>query len=895
MSGRTRNRTGAKGLASRRPRRLPVLLTVIGAVALAVPAITARPQPAAAAPAGPTASCPWLDQALPIGQRVSELVSAMSLEQKISLMQPVKTSTGPYAGYEHYVPAIPSLCVPAMVQQDDSAGVASGAAGATQLPSPMAAASTFDPGVLRQYGTVIGSEMRGKGINDALAPTLNLVRVPQWGRAFETLGEDPYLTAQLGVPDIEGIQSQGVIADVKHYAEYNQETNRTPKLRLDNEQISDRTMQETELSVFGSAVQDAHAGAIMCAFPQVNGSFTCENPYLMSTVLRGQFGFKGDVRADNAPPVSSDVTAANAGLDQAVSPVFNASALLADVQNGSISESTIDAAASAIVYPMFQMGIFNNPPPPDYSANVSTPQHVAFARSTAEQGTVLLRNSGNALPLDASQLRSVAISGADAGQWAQTSGGGSAHVLSDSVVTPLQGITARAGKGVSVTYSQGSGPYDALPDIPSASLTPASGSGQGLTTQIFDNAKLSGTPAVTGTDATVDRESSASPLPSGSATWSEEWTGALTPAATGSTQFSLTCDRPCQLLIGGQTVVDNSQVNPYQAYHTATGTADLTAGQQVPVEVTYKHNGGTAGAIAQLGWLPPGSTPPSVTQAAQAASKAQVAVVFAGTFETEAFDQPNLSLSGVGDQLIEAVARANPNTIVVLNTGGPVLMPWLGQVKGVIEGWYPGQEDGTAIASTLFGDTDPGGKLPVTFPASESQPLSADAARWPGVNGNVSYSEGLDLGYKWYDANGLAPLFPFGYGLSYTQFGFSGLTMTPANANGIDPNKAPDRVVTTAHAWVTNTGSRAGTEVAQLYLGDPSAAGEPARQLRGFQPVTLNPGQSKQVTFQLTARDLAYWDTASNGWANAPGSYQVWAGDSSATSDLPLHGTFQLP
>ena len=848
-------------------------------------------QPAAAA----QASCPWLDQALPISQRASELVSAMTLQQKISLMEPVKASSGPYAGYEHYVPPIPSLCVPAMVQQDDSAGVASGATGVTQLPSPMAAASTFDRGLLRQYGTVIGSEMRGKGINDALAPTLNLVRVPQWGRALETLGEDPFLTAQLGDPDIEGIQGQGVIADVKHYAEYNQETNRTPSLRLDNEQISERTMQETELPVFGSAVQDAHAGAVMCAFPQVNGSYTCENPYLIGTVLRGQFGFKGDIRADNPPPASSDATAANAGLDQAVSPAFSAASLLADVQNGSISESTIDAAASAIVYPMFQMGIFNRPATGSYSANVSTPQHVSFARQAAEQGTVLLRNSGNALPLNTRGLRSVAVIGADAGAWAETSGGGSAHVLSDSVVTPLQGITARADSGVQVSYSQGSGPFDALPDIPSASLAPADGTGQGLTALVYPNARLSGTPAVTGTDSTVDRESASSPLPDGSGVWSESWTGTLTPAATGSTQFTLTCDRPCQLLIGGQVVVDNSKAATYMAHHTATGTADLTAGQPVPIEVTYKHNGGAAGAIAQLGWLPPGSTPPSVAQAVQAASKAQVAVVFAGTFESEAFDQPNLSLSGVGDQLIEAVARANPDTIVVLNTGGPVLMPWLSQVRGVIEGWYPGQEDGTAIASVLFGDTDPGGKLPVTFPASESQPLSADPARWPGTGGQVQYSEGLDIGYRWYDANGLTPLFPFGYGLSYTRFAFSDLRISPVAAGNLQPNGDPGRPVTIVRARITNTGARTGSEVAQLYLGDPGSTGEPVRQLRGFQRVRLGPGQSTEVTLPLTARDLAYWNTATHAWADAPGDYQVWVGDSSAVAGLPLHGAFRLP
>jgi beta-glucosidase len=297
-------------------------------VTLALTALPGRAVATAAVPdASPRdASCPWLDTSLTVDQRVSELVAAMTLDQKISLMQ-IEAGSGAFAGYQTFIPPIPGLCVPALVLEDDSAGVANGTAGVTQLPAPIAAASTFDTGVLHDYGAVIGGEMSGKGINDALAPTVNLVRVPQWGRAFESLGEDPYLTTKLGDADIEGIQSQGVIADVKHYAEYNQEANRTPSLGLDNVVASERTLQETELAIFGSAVQDAHADAVMCAFPAVNGTLACEDPYLLQTVLRGQFGFKGDIRADNPAPVSDEVKAANAGLDQTRTPFFGASSL----------------------------------------------------------------------------------------------------------------------------------------------------------------------------------------------------------------------------------------------------------------------------------------------------------------------------------------------------------------------------------------------------------------------------------------------------------------------------------------------------------------------------------------------------------------------------------------
>jgi beta-glucosidase len=900
--GSVPHRTG--GTAAPRHWRVRWLAVLgAGVVTLALTALPGRAVATAAVPdASPRdASCPWLDTSLTVDQRVSELVAAMTLDQKISLMQ-IEAGSGAFAGYQTFIPPIPGLCVPALVLEDDSAGVANGTAGVTQLPAPIAAASTFDTGVLHDYGAVIGGEMSGKGINDALAPTVNLVRVPQWGRAFESLGEDPYLTTKLGDADIEGIQSQGVIADVKHYAEYNQEANRTPSLGLDNVVASERTLQETELAIFGSAVQDAHADAVMCAFPAVNGTLACEDPYLLQTVLRGQFGFKGDIRADNPAPVSDEVKAANAGLDQTRTPFFGASSLTAEVQDGQISEATIDDAASAILYSMFSAGLFDHGPTGTIDANVSTPEHVAFARDTAEQSAVLLRDVHGALPLGSGHLHSVAVIGADADRYAETSGGGSGYVVSGNVVTPLQAITDRAGPGVNVTYSMGSGPYDALPDIPASALSTADGSGPGVTDQIYPNANLTGTPAVTSTATTIDREGTSSPLP-GSApsnNWSERWTGTLSPPVTGTYQFSLTCDRPCQLTVGGQLAIDNSKAAAFMAHHTATGTADLTAGQPATIAVTYRHTApaGTTsplqlGSVAQLGWLPPGTTPQSVTDAASAAAKAQVAIVFAGTFQGEAFDQPSLNLSGVDDQLIEAVAQANPHTIVVLNTGGPVLMPWLSDVSAVLEGWYPGQEDGTAIASLLFGDTDPGGKLPVTFPADPSQPLSADPARYPGVDGQVQYSEGLDIGYRWYDANNLTPLFPFGYGLSYTRFLFSQLQVTPfVPARDIDPNGGPSKVVAVARARVTNIGPRDGTEVAQLYLGDPSSTGEPVRQLRGFSRVELAPGHSARVTLPLTARDLAFWDSGAHDWTVSPGKYRVYVGDSAALPSLPLRGSF---
>jgi beta-glucosidase len=735
------------------PRALK-LIHKLGAVATAV-ALTAALGATDAARGAQLTNCPWLDQSLPVSQRVAELTAAMTLEQKISLMQ-LQPGTGAYAGFEHYVPPIPSLCVPAIVQQDGAAGVAGHATGVTQLPAPIAAAATFDTSTLYDYGATIGAEMRGKGIDDALAPTLNLVRVPEWGRAFESLGEDPFLTAQLGDADIEGIQSQGVIADVKHYADYNQETGRTPSPSspLDVDVISARTQRETELSAFESAIEQAHAGGIMCAFPLINGIFTCQDPYLLTTVLRDQFGFKGYIRADNPAPLTSEIEAVNAGLDQAVAPHLDPTQLTGDVQDGAISATTINSAAAHILYPMFQLGIFNNPPTGSIADDVSTPADQAFALQTAEQGTVLLQNENALLPLRAGHLNSITVYGADASQSPVTVGGGSANVKADSIITPLQAIQARVGSGVSVSYSPSGGP----------------------------------------------------PVP---------------------------------------TLRARKKPMP----------------RRRPVRDSNVHH---------------------------------VAIVFVGRFEGEGTDEQNLQLPQAENQLISSVARANKHTIVVLNTGTPVMMPWLHKVQAVIEAWYPGQEDGAAIAPVLFGDVNPSGKLPVTFPANGGQPLTAARSRWPGVHGEIHYSEGLDIGYRWYDAHHYQPLFPFGFGLSYTTFSFSRLRITPVRTQGLDPNGNPNQVVAVVHARLTNTGTLAGADVAQLYLGDPASTGEPLRQLRGFARIQLAPHRYAAVTLPLTARDLAYWNAYSNRWVTAPGSYRIYLGDSSALSTLPLRGALLL-
>ncbi|MFC1414327.1 glycoside hydrolase family 3 C-terminal domain-containing protein [Streptacidiphilus sp. N1-12] len=694
---------------------------VLGAVAPAANADASAATPAAAA-ATTTAACPWVHSTAPIPQRVAQLLAKMTTAQKVTLA----TGAGG-SSYVGFTPAIGSLCIPAMNLEDGPAGVADGMTGVTQLPAPVNVASTWDTAAEQTYGSVIGAEEAAKGTTVDLGPTINITRDPRWGRAFESMGEDPYLNGQLGAADIRGVQSTGVMAQVKHLAVYNQETNRnTPS---DNAVISNRAMQEIYLPAFQDSVQQGAASSVMCSYSTVNGTYACQNPYLLNTVLRQQFGFTGFVTSDWGA-THATAASANAGLNQDMpgNDGFYGSALQTAVGNGSVSQATLNSLTTGILTEMFAFGQFDKAPTGSPAQPATSTANQSTAVQLAEEGTVLLKNSGNVLPLG-SATRSVAVIGADASGSPQSAGGGSAAVNSSGTVTPLQGITARAGgSGVSVSYNDGS----------------------------------------------------------------------------------------------------------------------------------------------------------STSSAASAAAAAGAAVVFVSDFESEGSDLGGIDLPSAENSLISAVAAANPNTVVVLNTGSAVTMPWIGSVKGVLEGWYPGQGDGTAIASLLFGDSNPSGHLPVTFPTSLSQLPAHTAAQWPGTNGTVQYSEGVDVGYRYYDANGLTPLFPFGFGLSYTSFGFSNLHVGTLSAGG----------AATVTATVTNTGSRAGADVAQLYVTQPAASGEPPRQLQGFARVNLQPGASQTVSFPLTQQNLQYYNATSNAWATSTGSYGISVGDSD--TNLPLTGSLSV-
>ncbi len=783
------------------------------------------------------ATCPWLNDHLSIARRVAMVMSHMTLTDEITMVEGDGQAQNSSVPYVFYMAAQPQLCIPAMGEEDGPVGVGDGLTGVTEMPSAVSLAATWDPALARSYGAVVGAEEAGKGASVNLGPTINSDRDPRWGRSFETYTEDPYLNSQLATGDIEGVQSQRVLDQVKHYAAYNQETNRNTA--LDDVIVSDRALHEIYLPGFQAAIQQAHAASVMCSYAVINGNYACQNPYTENTVLRDQWDFPGFVTSDYG--AIHETKAAVDGTDE--EQPFNSNfgqPLLQAVRDGTISRTVVNTMCDRILTEMFRFNLFADPRTGSTTTPVTTPAHVAVANRVAEDGTTLLQNNGGVLPLAASNAGHIAVIGPAASAAVAYTGGGSAYVLPSKTTSPLRGIKRAAGAGTTVSYTQGLPTDTSLPAIPASDLTPAY-----------------------------------APTPFGGT-----YSGTLTAPQTGTYVLALTnpcgCYTPTYLKLDGKALLDVPSTPPMHTYSVAV---QLRAGQSYRLLIS--------GDSSQLLWGTPSGLAPGIAKAVTAAKAAATAVVVVSDdTETEAADRLSLSLPSAQDELIEAVAAANPHTVVVINAGAPVAMPWLNQVAGVVDAWYPGQTSGTALAGVLFGRVDPSGHLPVTFPTSLSQMPTSSKRQFHGVDGKVHYSEGVDVGYRGYDADGLTPLFPFGFGLSYTTFGYSNLQVTPSRINGVSTGQVT--------ATVTNTGSRTGTDVAQLYLGDPAASGEPPRQLVGFQRVTLAPGQSTQVTFPITPRDTWWWDQAAGGWSQTAGSYQVYVGDSSALANLPLHGSFTM-
>jgi beta-glucosidase len=723
-------------------------------------------------PAPVPANALYKNTALPADQRVHDLLKRMTLEEKATMLSG--------SGWMESAP-IPRLGIPAIKMADGPMGVRSWAGSSaitnasanpvrvetTSFPSGVAMASTWDTALVQREGQAIAQEVKALGRDMILGPTVNINRVPLWGRNFEGYGEDPYLSGQLGVAYIRGVQGEGVIPSVKHFDANNEEFERH---RLD-EKIDERTLHEIYLPAFKAAVQQADVWTVMSAYEKVNGQYCAENPYLLTDVLKKEFGFKGFVISDWGSTYSTAPTV-NAGMDLEMpggppakamlkSPRtimsgnsglwLEADKVLADVKAEKITEATIDDNVGRILRVILVSGLMDHPH--TATGEVDTPAQQAIARQGETEGIVLLKNQGSLLPLDASKIHAIAVIGPNA-LVARTGGGGSSLVRPKYAISPLQGIQKRAGSAVQIISALGVG--------------------------------------MEGEDPAHD-----------------------TPEARAT----------------------------------------------------------------------------DLKEATEAASKADVAIVVVGRYnknESEGFDVKTMDLPAGQDELIAAVEKANPHTVVVLNTGDPVTMTkWLDTTPALLDMWYGGQEGGNALAAILFGDANPSGKLTVSLPKKfEDSPA---AKTYPGENLHTEYAEGIYVGYRFYDTKNVEPQFPFGFGLSYTKFEYTDLKVVSRLESA---GKTPVEQVT-ATLKVRNTGQRAGAEVVQLYVHDGHAKiDRPEHELKAFSRVDLKPGETKTVALQLNRSAFEYWSPQTKEWTLDPGTFEIQVGASSR--DIRLKAPIEI-
>ncbi|HTJ00283.1 MAG TPA: glycoside hydrolase family 3 C-terminal domain-containing protein, partial [Dongiaceae bacterium] len=774
----------------------------------------------------------YLDRTASLEARVEDLFQRLTPDEKISLLSGTGFTTQP----------IPRLGVPPLAMVDAGQGVRGGADStlgpATAFPAAVAMASTWDSDLLWEVGRVIGTEARnkGSGAQMVLGPAVNIQRSPLGGRNGEYFSEDPYISGCLAVSYIQGMQSSGCAACVKHFAAYNEEQER---YTVDVE-VSERALREIYLPAFAAAVTEGHAWAVMSSYNQINGVKATANPYLMLDVLKRGWGFDGVLLSDWGG-VQDTVGPLNAGndLEMPGQEYLTHDRVAAALKQGQADWAAVDDSVRRILRTIIRVGLLDGTAFKPNPAQVNSPEHQRLARTVAAEGIVLLKNSGAILPLNEHTIQSLACIGTPAVNW-QIGAAGSPQVTPFYSVSALEGIRKRAGPAIQVNYS--SGARDGAP-IPETALQYAGKSG--LHAEYFANRNLAGSPVVARQDPQIQFDwSDQPPAPAlAQSDFSVRWTGSLVTPVSGKFKLMMTADDGYRLYLDGKLVVDHWVDS---GATTQTAAVDLVAGTPRELRVEYYQHGGQA--VARLDWARVNAAP--YADAIEAAQKSDVTLVFVTTkgTEGEGSDRRSMALPGDQDDLVRAVAAANPKTIVVLNNGAPVLMPWLGQVPGLIETWFPGQEGGNALAAILFGDCNPSGKLPVTLAARrEDYP---DYGNFPGKNGHVHYAEGIYVGYRHFDQAAIAPLFPFGYGLSYTTFEYYHPTIS-------HPVLSPNGTVT-VRLKVKNTGSRAGAEVVQLYVHDPKPpVAKPVRELKGFARVELLPGETKMVSFDVSARDLA--------------------------------------
>lgn len=860
------------------------LMKQLGGTAAAFAFVAAAGPLAAATPAAATAAQGARTEpaaspgAAAATRRVRGLIARLTLDEKISL---VHGATDPRRlGQAGYLPGVARLGIPELRLSDGPAGV-NVTKSATGLPPVATLGSSFNLELAREYGAVMGREGRTLDMDVLLAPQIELSRTPFFSRNKDQSGEDPYLNGLIGAAQVEGVQAQGMLAQAKHFLANNQRLHEFDREKPENSYdfvVDDRTLHELYLPAFEAVVR-AGVASVMSAYNHLNGEWNSEQSTTLTDILRGELGFQGFVTSDWGATHST--AALEAGQDmQMWDGSFYGEPLKKAIKDGSIPEAALDTAVSRILGQYDAFGMLDGSRVPARK-KIDVRAGARVAREVATQGAVLLANDGG-LPLSRAALRDLALIGPTAGQVATSVSGERAYGFEERLVSPLDALRRSTKRRIA---------YEVGVDL-TGTAVPASAFPKGLT-------RKGGTGTSAGTDRTVDFVGDKA-LPVGT---TAEWTGTFVPPTTGEYALKIQgWGAAVSLSLDGKelTTAAGARDSFARKWSSIVPTTDgLDNGQADPVELTGGRSyqivvkaTGWAATIAERGpvqvrfaWVTPERRTASIAAAAKLARSVHTPVVFAfngsGGSVGGSGDFTTLTLPAHQDELITAVARANPRTVVVLTTGCPATMPWRREVGTILHTGYVGQEGGWSTADLLTGRANPGGKATVTWPKKDTDHPTLDPAhpeRYYGVDGVVTYSEGIFTGYRGFDKADIEPLFPFGHGLSYTEFGYRDLSVR-RSGQGYEVSFT-----------VTNRGRRSGAEVPQVYVGAPRGADVEmaVKTLAGFDRVELRAGESRRVRVRVAERQLSYWDTGRGRWTRPVGRRAVYVGSSSR--DIRLTG-----
>lgn len=810
---------------------------------------------------------------------IDAILDKMTLEEQVSLLSG--------ADFWTTVP-VERLGVPKIKVTDGPNGARGGGSlvGGVKsacFPVAIALGSTWNPELIERVGKALGEQAKSKGASVLLAPTVNIHRSGLNGRNFECYSEDPTLTAALAVAYINGVQGQGVAAAIKHFVANESEIERQTM----SSDVDERTLREIYLPPFEDAVKKAGVHAVMSSYNRLNGTYTSEHPWLLTKVLREEWGFDGIVMSDWFGSHST-VETINAGLDLEMPGPWRdrGEKLVAAVREGKVKAETVRASVRRILKLLERVGAFEKAP--DLSEHaLDLPRDRALIRQLGAEGAVLLKNDG-VLPLAKSSVDQIAVIGPNAAS-ARVMGGGSARISAHYTVSPLEGIRAALSNANSIRHAVGSA-NNRLVDLFSGEMT----------VEYFKGRGCQGEPLHV--EAVEVGEFFWFDLPAEGldiADFSARMTGTFVPEESGEHVFGMTNAGLARLFVDGELIVDGYE--GWTKGENFFGTANdeqrrskqLEAGRRYRIVVEYEAPKASLDGI-NICALRFGVERPlgdaGIEEAVETARKSDTVLLLVGRdgeWDTEGLDLPDMRLPGRQEELIEKVAEANANVIVVLQTGGPVEMPWLDKVRAVLQIWYPGQELGNSLADILFGDVEPSGRLPQTFPKTltDNSAITGDATIYPGQNGHVRYAEGIFVGYRHHDTREIEPLFPFGFGLGYTRFAWAApqLTQTEMGPDGL-----------TVSVGVTNIGDRAGSDVVQLYVRAVEPRVErPLKELRAFSKLRLEPGATGVAELKIGLRDLAYFDVASGRFRADAGEYELIV--AASATDIRASATIRLP